>query len=284
MPDMSTHARDAVRHKSKPRSRADLWFVLILTGLASSVLQMYHATHAGGTVWLIAGIVGLVPSATAIGLSHVVAGHKSATVLRVITLAVMVAAMAASASAVAAVVRPIDGPWFSWVFGVALDAAALACVWVLLGEHDRQDAEVSALQVAEQSGAEARAAAAESAVRAAGLEAELTAARAALEAERARRVPDRKPRRNTARKPARASAVKTASGTGGTSGPEDLPDIDAEARILQLIAGGMSASAAGVAAGKSDSYGRYVARLARAAQEEPAGDQRTAGDMASREA
>lgn len=46
-------------------------------------------------------------------------------------------------------------------------------------------------------------------------------------------------------------------------GPEETVDIDAEARILQLIADGHSASEAGRLAGKSDSYGRAVARKAK---------------------
>jgi hypothetical protein len=44
---------------------------------------------------------------------------------------------------------------------------------------------------------------------------------------------------------------------------EETVGIDAEARILELIAEGHSASEAGVLAGKSDSYGRQVARTAK---------------------
>jgi len=45
-------------------------------------------------------------------------------------------------------------------------------------------------------------------------------------------------------------------------GPETV-DLDAEARILQLIGEGHTPSKAGVLAGRSDSYGRQVARKAR---------------------
>lgn len=45
--------------------------------------------------------------------------------------------------------------------------------------------------------------------------------------------------------------------------PEETVDLDAEARILQLVAEGHSPSKAGILAGKSDSYGRKVARTAR---------------------
>ena len=70
------------------------------------------------------------------------------------------------------------------------------------------------------------------------------------------------------------------------SAPEPALDIDAEIRadlrIMELIEKGHSASEAGVLAGKSDSYGRQVARLARA-KREPAGDDRSDGDMATGE-
>lgn len=56
-----------------------------------------------------------------------------------------------------------------------------------------------------------------------------------------------------------------ASGTGEA---EDAPDLDTEAKILDLIAKGYSASKAGVLAGKSDSYGRQVARLAKTAPQD----------------
>ena len=44
---------------------------------------------------------------------------------------------------------------------------------------------------------------------------------------------------------------------------EETVDIDAEARILQLVGEGVSASKAGVLVGKSDSYGRQVVRAAK---------------------
>ena len=62
-----------------------------------------------------------------------------------------------------------------------------------------------------------------------------------------------------------------------------MPDLDTEARILALIDQGHSASQAGILAGKSDSYGRQVARLRNAAKREPAGEERSDGDMATGE-
>lgn len=127
--------------------------------------------------------------------------------------------------------------------------------------------------------------------------AELTAANATVEALRSTRVPPRKSRRGSGRKPA-GSTGRTQAGTTGpvldaSTGPEvaQVPgagtapegelDLDTEARllILQYIADGHSASEAGRMAGKTDSYGRQVARLAKAAKTEPAGDDRTEGDV-----
>jgi hypothetical protein len=110
-------------------------------------------------------------------------------------------------------------------------------------------------------------------------EAELAAERAKAEREAARaaraELPPRAPSRN--RRPGtRPARNRRSAGTAGRKQPESAPEpaapepaaeetvgIDAEARILELIAQGRSASEAGVLAGKSDSYGRKVARTAK---------------------
>ena len=268
---------------TRPRSRADIWFVLVLTGCASAFLQMWHATHSGSTAAVVDAVVGLVPAATAIGLSHAVVSHKAAVWLRVITVAVMLAFMAAAASASSAVVQPVEMRDFNWVFSLALDAAELACVWMLLGSSERKAAEAAAVETARREAAEAGKAVTEAVGKAAGLEAELAEARAALEAERARRLPARKPRRGSARKGAGTGTRNRVPVPAGSSAAEEMPDLDTEARILALIDQGHSASQAGILAGKSDSYGRQVARLRNAAKREPAGDERSDGDMATGE-
>jgi len=60
-----------------------------------------------------------------------------------------------------------------------------------------------------------------------------------------------------------AAAPEPAPATEPEPAAEETVDIDAEARILRLIAEGHSPSKAGVLAGASDSYGRKVARAAR---------------------
>jgi hypothetical protein len=248
------------KHETPKRSRADAWFVLAVTGGSSAILQMWHATHSGGAVLLIAVIVGLAPAAAAIGLSHVVASHKSAMLLRVITILVMLAVMAASASAIAAVVRPIDGPVFAWVFAVALDASALACVWVLLGENDRKAAEGTALLAAEQTATEAR-------QEAACLRGDLAAVRAELETARQERssaleklavLAGRQPRAPRKAGTARRSARRSAS-----PDPAD-DDLSVEAQALKLLATDLDMSGGELARrlGVSPGYGRKLkARL-----------------------
>jgi hypothetical protein len=253
---------DVSKHQSpKSRSMADVWFVLTVTGGASAVLQMWHATHSGGTVLLIAALVGLVPAAAAIGLSHVVAGHKSAMALRVITVLVMLAVMAASASAVAAVVRPIDGPAFSWVYAIALDSAAMSCVWVLLGAQDRKAAEATALETAQAAAESAASATREAQLQASALAAELAESRASADAGsavRERLEADLRSAQETAR--ARRSRGKARNAPG--SAPAD--DVTLEARALELLASDLEMPGAELARklGVSPGYGRKLkARL-----------------------
>ena len=80
--------------------------------------------------------------------------------------------------------------------------------------------------------------------------------------------------RNQSRKPAGTRTRNQQSAPAPEPAPEVTPepvaepepetvDVDAEARILQLISEGHSPSKAGILAGASDSYGRKVARTAK---------------------
>jgi hypothetical protein len=227
MDGMAKHERE-IAPDAQAASRTDIWFVLVLTGGASAFLQMWHATHSGSTAGIVDGIVGLVPAATAIGLSHAVVSHKAAAWLRVITVVVMLAFMAAAASASASVVQPVEMRDFNWVFSLALDAAELACVWLLLGHSERKAAEATALMLAEKTASEAQSAAEEAAGKTAGLEtelarvsAELTAANATVDALRsaAPLSPAKRPRKP--QKSARGSA--------------DTQDLTAELRAMQML-------------------------------------------------
>lgn len=272
MDRMAKHAQETAA-APRPRSRADIWFVLVLTGCASAFLQMWHATHSGSTAAVVDAVVGLVPAATAIGLSHAVVSHKAAAWLRVITVAVMLAFMAAAASASSAVVQPVEMRDFNWVFSLALDAAELACVWMLLGSSERKAAEAAAVLLAEKVAGEARTAAEDAARAVAWHEAELarvngelTAANTALEVERARRVSPPKRRRSSA--PKRVPASPPNSGTGSppntdaVSPPEtNVPeDLDTQAEALKILAAepDISGSKLGLRLGKTERYGQIL--------------------------
>jgi len=174
------------------------------------------------------------------------------------------------------------------VFVTSLPVLVLALIAVLvhLRQLDREEAaevaEESALRSALDAARAARDAAQEELAGARAELAEVTAKAEALTRKLASATA-RKPRRGSGRRASGTGTRKLAPVQAGSSGADDGPDIDTEARILSLIAGGMSASAAGVAAGKSDSYGRQVYRLSKAAKREPAGDERTDGDMATGE-
>jgi hypothetical protein len=261
MSDMATES--GAHARSKPRSRADIWFVLVLTGGTSAFLQMFHATHSGSTAGAVDVLVGLVPAATAIGLSHVVVSHKAATWLRVITVLVMLAFMAAAASASAAVVRPVEVFDFNWVFSIALDAAELGCVWVLLGNHERKAAEATALEVAEKAAADARREAGEAARKAAALETELATVLAALEAERARVVRPPKGRRGSGAKRAASSRpnkapVSTPNSLAGSPPEEVGVATEFEAVDILKKEPGISGSELGRRLNVTERYGQIL--------------------------
>lgn len=256
--------------KTRTRSRADVWFVLILTGGTSAFLQMWHATHSGSTAGVVDVLVGVVPAATAIGLSHVVVSHKAAVWLRVVTVGVMLAFMAAAASASAAVVQPVEVRDFNWVFSFALDVAELGCVWVLLGNSERKAAESAALQAAGTAATEAAESARESGDKAARLEAELAevrtdlaAASAAFAALRQQQKDTRKSGRGSGpKRPASSPPNKRAASppnTDAVSPPEvHVPeDVSTRAEALSILDDdpNISGSELGRRLGKSERYG-----------------------------
>lgn len=296
------------------------WAVLVGMGGTSVTYNVYHAVHHSGMNPFLALLYGLAPVAAAALLSHIVAELDGGWFMKSVAFLVMLGAMTLSIGATASVVKPAAGSWMQYLFGAVLDAAALVALQRILSGRKCRDAEASALEVAEQAVRDALGTAAQAEQERARLAAEMAEGRAALEAELARigteltaanataealreRVSSaRKRRRTSARKPATTSARNQRAGTApepapasaGSSAPEDVLDVDAEAtllalieegksptdaRILALIAAGHSASEAGVMAGKSDSYGRTVARLDRAAKKEPAAAERTEGDM-----
>jgi hypothetical protein len=78
--------------------------------------------------------------ATAMGASHMVSEHKGGTLLQVVCYGGMVAAMVQSIGAIAAVIGPVDGRAFKWVFGIAMDVLSLAALRVVMVENQRHAA------------------------------------------------------------------------------------------------------------------------------------------------
>lgn len=264
MTGMAAHRKNTTITSATPAA----WAVLIGMGGTSVTYNVYHAVHSGSLGLGLALLYGFAPVFGAALLSHIVAVHKGGWFLQGATFAVMLGAMTLSIGATAAIVRPAAGSWMQWLFGAVLDAAALVALRVILASHQGREAEASALETAEQ-------AAAEAADKAEALQLQLAEVSTALEAER-----NRKPARNRNRKRATRNTRKPALVPAAATAPEDAPDLDAEALILKYLDEGYSASKAGVMAGRSDSYGRQVARLKRVAKMEPAGGERSEGDVA----
>lgn len=279
--------------------RGTAWAVLIGMGGTSVTYNVWHATHHGGLNFSLALLYGVAPVFAAACLSHIVAEHDGGKVMKALVFAVMLGAMCLSIGATASVVGPTAGPVLRWLFGAVLDAAALVALRVILDGRNRKADGGAELETARVSARKATMRAEQAERGYAELAAELEAERRKVPARNSRPGSARKPAATSARNQGRTSARNLAATSAGTSGPEpvagsarnlvrasagtsgleDVPDLPAEVLILKYLDEGYSPSRAGVMAGKSDSYGRQVARLARSAPKEPHGDERTDGDV-----
>lgn len=191
------HARPA--HRTEGIIAA--WLCLIVAGAATVTFNIVNAWHSGMASPL--GVVeGVVPVALAMIVSHLVATSSAGRLLRGITFAVMVGALALSVHATGTVVAPAAGPLW-WLYGAVIDTAALAALQVLLtlkakaAERERERAaeetaaadertalraELAGLREAYETAESARTEAESRAARQAELEASLEAERAAREA------------------------------------------------------------------------------------------------------
>jgi len=115
--------------------RAAAWAVLAGAGTTTMAFNIWHATHAGMQPAL-AWFEGAAPVALAMGLSHIVAAYRSGRLMKIITFAVMAAAMVLSARATGGVVEPATGSLW-WLFGGTVDAAALVALQVILSPESR---------------------------------------------------------------------------------------------------------------------------------------------------
>lgn len=152
---MTSMAEHAKKQKRRTEGLVAAWLGLITAGFTTVTFNVWHATHSGMVTGL--GIIeGIAPVALAMIVSHLVATYNGdgllGYVLRGGTFAVMIGAMILSVGATGAVVHPAARALW-WLFGAVVDAAALACLQVLLSLRER-----AAREERERAGAEALAA------------------------------------------------------------------------------------------------------------------------------
>jgi hypothetical protein len=133
---MSKHEKFAAERSSATLTAA--WSVLLTMGGTSVTYNVWHALHSGGMILLLAVLEGLAPVGAAMGLSEVGARFDGGAWFKAGAFAVMAGAMSLSMNATATVVRPAQGKYGSWLFGLVLDAAALLCLYVILTERERR--------------------------------------------------------------------------------------------------------------------------------------------------
>lgn len=151
MSDTSPDAAPAVAESGVSAA----WAILIFLGGTTVVFNIWHATHWGHMRLPLALLYGIAPVVAAMGLSHIVATHKSGLFLHVVAFAVMLGAMGLSIGAISAVIRPAAGPVLCWLFGAVLDAASLVALRVILSERALAAAVRAASEKAREEAAEA---------------------------------------------------------------------------------------------------------------------------------
>jgi hypothetical protein len=283
MPTQPAHA--------KPRAEGLIaaWLCLVIAGAATVTFNIVHAWRSGMGSPL--GVVeGVVPVALAMIVSHLVATSSAGKLLRGITFAVMIGALALSVRATGAVVAPAAGPLW-WLYGAVVDTAALVSLQVLLtlksraAERARERAAQEAAEASELVSLRAELVTAladveplRDALAAAQADAGQANERAESLAAKLKAATARKQRPATARKSASVTARKSEPVTGSATAPvtdvvtapDEAPaDLDSEAKVLWYLDKGYSASKAGTLSGLTDSRGRQIARLAATAPKGP---------------
>ena len=281
---------------STPRSvLAAAWAVMLGGGGTNIAFNVYHAVHWGNLALGFALLYGLVPVFISMCQSHIVAEHRGAgTTVKVITFALMTAAMANSAGSTATVLRPTAGPVLCWLFPVTLDAGALVALYVILNYRSRQAAEADEIERARTAVGEAAARAAQADADAAAVRGQLAAERAAaaeqLAAEQDRaasiaadlaavraelqavRDAERERRRRGTKSGTRGGTKRrsTAGTGGGTNGGTD--DLSIELRAFEIVAARPTINGTELAQelGVSDGYGRRLRRQVASRDGEPA--------------
>ena len=140
--------------KRRPEGLIAAWLCLVIAGAATVTFNIVNAWHSGMASPL--GVVeGVVPVALAMIVSHLVATSSAGWLLKGITFAVMIGALALSVRATGAVVAPAAGPLW-WLYGAVVDTAALASLQVLLTLKSRGAREAAGRAEAEAHAADER--------------------------------------------------------------------------------------------------------------------------------
>ena len=282
MPIMGKHAP---AEAANTRARVSAWAVFISMAATTMSFQVYHSIEHGKMPWPLAGLYGIIPLLISMLLIEFVSGWDDAPAwIRPAAYLVIGGAMYLSAAATGAVVLHAAPLHSSLLFGLLLDGAAILAARFLMTTAKvtaaaTQAAAVSALEAersarldAEAERDEARQDADEAACAAASAAAQAEEA-VAKAAEVARQLAEatRKPPRKRTPKPAGNPGGNEAGNDSREMDPVTVPggdapeDLDSEARVLWYLDKGLSASAAGVAAGLTDGRGRQIARLRRPA-------------------
>lgn len=112
------------------------WTILIISGLVSLVLNVWHAVHPGGTAQEVYGrvvlalILGVLPVVMVALLSHALMDSPAG--VRAVTVLLFLVSMAMSITAQADVMMPVAGHWArAWGIPVIVDVPALLALYMI---------------------------------------------------------------------------------------------------------------------------------------------------------
>lgn len=256
---------DDMHAKRRPEGLIAAWLCLIIAGAATvtfNVVNAYRSGMASPLGW----IEGVVPVALAMLVSHLVATSSAGRVLRGVTFAVMIGALALSVRATGDVVAPAAGPLW-WLYGAVVDIAALGSLQVLLtikakaAREAAQRAAADAAAVDERAALRAQLEAAQTAQAAAqdrADDAQRAAAQAAETAAQATRKLDAAKAKTARSRTAQTRAPAPRSDRATAPATEVPDDISARAEALSILAAEPDISGAqlGVRVGMSKRWGQ----------------------------
>lgn len=124
----------------KTSVRKICFVVIVVAGVCSITLNIYHDTQIGNLPWTIAGMAGFVAPFSCATLAHIAAEVKFGWFFKILVFGVTAAMMYVSASAGVPVLEHImkTGPAITTMIG--LDTAAIICLSVLIRDSELKKA------------------------------------------------------------------------------------------------------------------------------------------------